>query len=335
MQYNKPWPIKKKIIRPDLRHWTFKLRRRSLWKPYFENPCCLRHLLSLLLQIITSAVVLAVSLLLGTISLMGLSQGDREQRGYEALSRAAVTGLTDELPPPAGLEDSQQLQIGASPACSTDSGTKCIRLYFLQWSLCCFCCMWVQSDKKKSFPLSRQTSTASLLSRLYLTWLPAHSGSSQMVSSSSYSFLLPTPIWKIFILKNIKILMTCISSSPPAGHSGALCEEQQHQGASYSEQPLNLPPPGPPSTDDRQTLRHALLSLLLSVSLLAVRMLTLASGYQSSRERIIFTTKIIKIIILIKSGPNMYVCRTCPAAFGGSSTKIQEDFTLNFSSSAL
>lgn len=77
-------------------------------------------------------MVLAVSLVLGAISLMGLSQGDREQRGYEALSRAAVTGLTDELPPPAGLEDSQQLQIGTSSACSTDSGTKSIHIYFLQ-----------------------------------------------------------------------------------------------------------------------------------------------------------------------------------------------------------
>lgn len=89
-----------------------------------QQPGRRRHVPSLLLQIITSAVVLAVSLVLGAISLMGLSQGDREQGGYEALSRAAVTGLTDELPPPAGLEDSQQLQIGTSSACSTDSGTK-------------------------------------------------------------------------------------------------------------------------------------------------------------------------------------------------------------------
>lgn len=149
-------------------------------------------------QIITSAVVLAVSLVLGAISLMGLSQADREQRGYEALSRAAVTGLTDELPAPAGLEDSQQPQIGTSSACSIDSDIH-------------------------SLP-SLQT-------------LPDMIASTQRELSN--------------------------------GHSGALCEEQQHHGASYSEQPLNLPPPGPPSTDDRQTLRHALLCLLLSVSLLA------------------------------------------------------------------
>lgn len=77
-------------------------------------------------------MVLAVSLVLGAISLMGLSQADREQRGYEALSRAAVTGLTDELPAPAGLEDSQQPQIGTSSACSIDSGTMCSRLHFPQ-----------------------------------------------------------------------------------------------------------------------------------------------------------------------------------------------------------
>lgn len=78
---------------------------------------------------------------------MGLSQGDQEQRGYEALSRAAVTGLTDELPPLTGLEESQQLQVGPSSACSTDSGTKSTRLHFLHGSVCChFFYIWVQVD---------------------------------------------------------------------------------------------------------------------------------------------------------------------------------------------
>uniref|UniRef100_A0A3Q3EKW9 G protein-coupled receptor 155b n=1 Tax=Labrus bergylta TaxID=56723 RepID=A0A3Q3EKW9_9LABR len=74
-------------------------------------------------QIISTAVVLAVSLGLGAISLMGLSQGDREQRGYEALSRAAVTG-NNELRPPGGTDDSQQPQqrlTANSPACSINS----------------------------------------------------------------------------------------------------------------------------------------------------------------------------------------------------------------------
>lgn len=78
-------------------------------------------------------MVLAVSLVLGAISLMGLSQGDREQRGYQALNRAAVTGINDELRAPGGVEDSQQQQqqsqIANSPACSINSGS---------WVLCLF-----------------------------------------------------------------------------------------------------------------------------------------------------------------------------------------------------
>ncbi|XP_029962139.1 integral membrane protein GPR155 [Salarias fasciatus] len=62
------------------------------------------------MQIISSAAVLAVSLLLGAVSLMGLSQGEADQSGYQALSRAAVTGLGDEPRPPAGLEEPQQQQ---------------------------------------------------------------------------------------------------------------------------------------------------------------------------------------------------------------------------------
>lgn len=68
-------------------------------------------------------MVLAVSLVLGAISLMGLSQGDREQRGYQALSRATVTGVSDELRTPGGQDEPQQLQAQAnSPACSINSG---------------------------------------------------------------------------------------------------------------------------------------------------------------------------------------------------------------------
>uniref|UniRef100_A0A8D3CB84 DEP domain-containing protein n=1 Tax=Scophthalmus maximus TaxID=52904 RepID=A0A8D3CB84_SCOMX len=114
-------------------------------------------------QIVSTAVVLAVSLVLGAISLMGLSQGDREQRGYEALSRAgaAAAGCTnDELRTPAGLEDPSQ----------------------------------------------------------------------------------------------------------PQEETGALCDRLQ---SSSSEQPLNLPPPGLQPADDKQTVRHVLLCLLLIVSLLA------------------------------------------------------------------
>lgn len=73
-------------------------------------------------------MVLAVSLVLGAISLMGLSQGEREQRGYQALSRAAVAGINDEQRATGGLEDPQQQQqqpqVANSPACSVHSGTK-------------------------------------------------------------------------------------------------------------------------------------------------------------------------------------------------------------------
>ncbi|XP_028279965.1 integral membrane protein GPR155 isoform X3 [Parambassis ranga] len=78
-------------------------------------------------QIICSTVVLAVSLVLGALSLMSLSQGDRDLSGYQALSRAAVTGLNDEPRAPAGLEDppppppQQQTQMANSPACSINS----------------------------------------------------------------------------------------------------------------------------------------------------------------------------------------------------------------------
>ncbi|XP_065815535.1 lysosomal cholesterol signaling protein-like isoform X1 [Labrus bergylta] len=152
-------------------------------------------------QIISTAVVLAVSLGLGAISLMGLSQGDREQRGYEALSRAAVTG-NNELRPPGGTDDSQQPQqrlTANSPACS------------------------INSDHNGFSPLQS---------------LPDMIASTQREHPNS------------------------------TGHSGALLDGQT-LGSTTSEQPLDLPPPGLQPTDDKQTVRHVLLCLLLSVSLLA------------------------------------------------------------------
>lgn len=91
---------------------------------YFYCPDNNKPLHLLLPQIISSAVVLGVSLALGAVSLMGLSQGDREQVGYEALSRAAVSGINDELRAPADLEDQQQQQEVTStnsPTCSINS----------------------------------------------------------------------------------------------------------------------------------------------------------------------------------------------------------------------
>ncbi|XP_055018587.1 integral membrane protein GPR155 isoform X2 [Boleophthalmus pectinirostris] len=146
-------------------------------------------------QIICSAVVLAVSLLLGALSLMGLSQGSREQSGYEALGRAAVTGLTDDLQPPGGGEEPLQqppLLISSPSAFS------------------------INSDMQNGSPPQS---------------IPDMIGSTQREHNH-------------------------------------LDDGAQSDGPPLSEQPLNLPPPGPPP-DEKQTLRHVLLCLLLSVSLLA------------------------------------------------------------------
>lgn len=64
-----------------------------------------------------------MSLVLCAVSLMGLSQGDREQRGYEALSRAALSGFNDGLRTPGGLEEPQQQPEINSSACGIDSGS--------------------------------------------------------------------------------------------------------------------------------------------------------------------------------------------------------------------
>ncbi|KAM9366011.1 lysosomal cholesterol signaling protein [Pholidichthys leucotaenia] len=151
-------------------------------------------------QIISTAVVLAVSLVLGAVSLMGLSQGDAEQSGYQALTRAAVMGVGDEPRAPGGLEGRQQQQhVESSPAGS------------------------ISSD---------------------LLGFSPHQSLPDMIASTQREHTDGT------------------------GHSGALFDGQQ-QSLSSSEQPLNLPPPGPQTTDDKQTLRHVLLCLLLIVSLLA------------------------------------------------------------------
>lgn len=64
-----------------------------------------------------------MSLVLCAVSLMGLSQGDREQRGYEALSRAALSSFNDGLRTPGGLEEPQQQPEIRSSACGINSGS--------------------------------------------------------------------------------------------------------------------------------------------------------------------------------------------------------------------
>ncbi|XP_054655173.1 integral membrane protein GPR155 isoform X2 [Dunckerocampus dactyliophorus] len=154
-------------------------------------------------QIISTAVVLAVSLGLGAISLMGLSQGDREQRGYHVLNRTAVPAANNEdLRTSGGGEDTQQQQqhlAETSPAYSINSDTH----------------------------------------------TPPFQTVPDMIASTQWNHGNNT----------------C--------HTGALCEGQQ-QSSSSSEHLLNLAgPERQHTTDDKQTVRHVLLCLLLIVSLLA------------------------------------------------------------------
>ncbi|KAM8852595.1 lysosomal cholesterol signaling protein isoform 1-T1 [Synchiropus picturatus] len=153
-------------------------------------------------QIISTAVVLSVSLVLGAISLMGLSQGDRNQRGYHVLSRAAALGVSEELRNPGSLEESNRPQQMLSSACS------------------------INSDLNHCSPPQN---------------IPDMVMSSQREHTNG------------------------------SGHMGSLCDGLQHprQSCSMSEQPLDLPPPGRQAPDEKQTVRHVLLCLLLSVSLLA------------------------------------------------------------------
>ncbi|KAF7662473.1 hypothetical protein LDENG_00233980 [Lucifuga dentata] len=152
-------------------------------------------------QIISTAVVVAVSLVLGAISLMGLSQGGREQIDYQALDRASVTCINEELRTPGGLDEQQQQepQTGSSPNCS--------------------------------------------------------------INSDFHSYSPPQTIPDM-------IASTQREHTHSTDHIEALCDGQQ-QSSSSSEQPLNLPPPGLQPHDDKQTVRHVLLCLLLIVSLLA------------------------------------------------------------------
>uniref|UniRef100_A0A8C2XJF9 G protein-coupled receptor 155b n=1 Tax=Cyclopterus lumpus TaxID=8103 RepID=A0A8C2XJF9_CYCLU len=66
-------------------------------------------------RIISTAVVLAVSLLLGAVSLMGLSQAGREESGYEALNREPQQQQQQ--------QQQQEPQMANSPAGSINSGS--------------------------------------------------------------------------------------------------------------------------------------------------------------------------------------------------------------------
>ncbi|XP_042174901.1 integral membrane protein GPR155-like isoform X2 [Oncorhynchus tshawytscha] len=56
-------------------------------------------------QIISTAVVVSCSILVGGFSLMGLSQGTKENQNYQVLERASNTGTMEDLRPPGHQED--------------------------------------------------------------------------------------------------------------------------------------------------------------------------------------------------------------------------------------
>ncbi|XP_026789244.3 integral membrane protein GPR155 isoform X3 [Pangasianodon hypophthalmus] len=56
-------------------------------------------------QIISSAVVLSCSILLGGVSLMGLSQGSQEEQNYQILEQSSMLGTTEDVRIPARPED--------------------------------------------------------------------------------------------------------------------------------------------------------------------------------------------------------------------------------------
>ncbi|XP_077585917.1 lysosomal cholesterol signaling protein-like [Stigmatopora nigra] len=152
-------------------------------------------------QIISTAIVLAVSLALAAVSLMGLSQGAREQRGYHVLSRAVpLTSGEDMLRVPAGVEDTLQQQ--------------------------------------------------------------EHLGELSPSAGSINSDLHTPPL-----LQSMPDMITStqINRSNSTSHTEAVCDGHQLRSSS-SQQMRNE---HHQAVDDKQTVRHVLLCLLLNVGLLA------------------------------------------------------------------
>ncbi|CAB1327466.1 unnamed protein product [Coregonus sp. 'balchen'] len=65
-------------------------------------------------QIISTAVVVSCSILVGGFSLMGLSQSTKENQNYQALERASITGTIEDLRSP-GHQDDQTPPLEPSP----------------------------------------------------------------------------------------------------------------------------------------------------------------------------------------------------------------------------
>ncbi|XP_064817098.1 lysosomal cholesterol signaling protein-like, partial [Oncorhynchus masou masou] len=72
-------------------------------------------------QIISTAVVVSCSILVGGFSLMGLSQGTKENQNYQALERASNTGTIEDLRPPGHQEDQTHSLEPSAPETSNNS----------------------------------------------------------------------------------------------------------------------------------------------------------------------------------------------------------------------
>ncbi|XP_045555475.1 integral membrane protein GPR155 isoform X1 [Salmo salar] len=72
-------------------------------------------------QIISTAVVVSCSILVGGFSLMGLSQGTKENQNYQALERASNTGTIEDLRPPGHQEDQTPPLEPSAPETSNNS----------------------------------------------------------------------------------------------------------------------------------------------------------------------------------------------------------------------
>lgn len=141
------------------------------------------------LQMISTAIVVAVSILLGGFSLMGMSQGAQgEPQDYQALDRASILGTTEDLRTQADPEDQAPLDL------SPDSN----------------------------------------ISREFLNCTPTQPMPDMIVSTHRNN-----------------------TNSTQTDQCGVLCEGQQGPSTQAQVQ------------DERQLVRHALLCLLLIVSLLA------------------------------------------------------------------
>ncbi|KAK2857454.1 hypothetical protein Q7C36_005373 [Tachysurus vachellii] len=77
-------------------------------------------------QIISSAVVLSCSILLGGVSLMGLSQGSQEEQNYQILEQSSMSGTTDDIRSQTRPEDHGSAEFTPSHSSTNRGHNDCI-----------------------------------------------------------------------------------------------------------------------------------------------------------------------------------------------------------------